>query len=165
MQCFIALGSNLDEPLQQVLRAAEALKKLPDTLFLRLSPCYQSPALTIVSQAGSIHPDYINSVAMLETELSPFQLLKELQKIEQKQGRIRLERWGNRAIDLDIVLYGDLVITTPELTIPHVELKKRAFVLYPLSDLVPHWIFPDGENIQSLKEKCLPNGIQCIGEK
>ena len=97
-------------------------------------------------------PDFINRVIALNTDLTPEQLLDELQAIENQQGRIRTIHWGPRTIDLDILLYGNETISTPRLTIPHPGLKDRAFFIYPLSEINPNLILPNGESIIMLKE-------------
>ncbi|MEX1056767.1 MAG: 2-amino-4-hydroxy-6-hydroxymethyldihydropteridine diphosphokinase, partial [Natronospirillum sp.] len=82
-------------------------------------------------------PDFVNAVAEISTSLSPTDLLSALQKMEHQQGRVRTEHWGPRTLDLDILLYGDQTIALPDLTVPHPEMLKRAFVLTPLLDLAP----------------------------
>ena len=151
---FIALGSNLNSPQNQLLIAIEELKKLPETAVIKVSSFYQSAPMGPQNQ-----PDFINCVVSLTTELNPWQLLEALQKLEQKQGRIRKERWGARIIDLDILLYGNETIQTPTLTIPHVGIKERAFVLYPLAEIAPNLLFPTGEDIATLLSRCSPNNL------
>lgn len=137
MKCYVGLGSNLDEPLIQVNRAIEALRRQPAIHLLRRSPWYGSKAVGPGDQ-----PDFINGVIELETSLEPRALLGVLQGIEQAQGRVRELRWGARTLDLDILLYGDLRHNTPDLQIPHPRLAERAFVLAPLADLAPDLAIP-----------------------
>lgn len=137
MKCYVGLGSNLDEPLNQVHRAIEALRQHPAIHLLRRSPWYGSKAVGPGDQ-----PDYVNGVIELETSLKPEALLTVLQGIEQAQGRVRELRWGARTLDLDILLYGDLCHNTPDLQIPHPRLAERAFVLAPLADLAPDLTLP-----------------------
>lgn len=155
MLAFIGMGSNLENPLQQIRMATTRLTQLPHTTFCQASSCYQSPPL-----GPSHQPDYINCVVAVETQLSPVQLLDCLQAIELEQGRVRLERWGPRTIDLDILLYGDQVIATTRLTVPHAGLPNRAFFLYPLMEIAPELILPNGESVAELKINCVPNGIR-----
>ena len=140
---YIALGSNLNHPAQQLLKALQALQQLPDTQLLACSSWYQNPAIGPGKQ-----PDYLNGVVKIETRLNPNDLLAELQNIELQQGRVRSERWGARPLDLDIVLYGDLVLDTEELTIPHPRMWERNFVLVPLAEIAPELRFADGSLIQ-----------------
>lgn len=147
MHVWIAIGSNLSSPLDHVQAALSALADVPETALLKVSPFYRTPPLGPQDQ-----PDYLNAVVLLDTRLAPEQLLDQTQRIELEQGRVRkAERWGPRTLDLDILLYGDQVINTPRLTIPHYDMKNRMFMLWPLYQLSPDLHFPDG---QPLKE-CL----------
>jgi len=128
---YIGLGSNLGDPLAQVRSGLQALAGLPHSRLLRSAGLYRSAPL-----GPSGQPDYINSVAALETELPPLELLCELQRIEDAHGRVRAERWGPRTLDLDLLLYGELQLDTPELVIPHPEIARRSFVLRPLGELL-----------------------------
>lgn len=130
---YVALGSNLDDPRQQVTAAFAALAQLPATRLVLRSRCYRSEPLGPQDQ-----PDYINAAAGLLTQLSPRQLFNELQAIESRLGRTRDgERWGPRRIDLDLLLYGELSVAEADLSIPHRGLTQRNFVLYPLCDIAP----------------------------
>lgn len=146
VRTYVALGSNIDDPQAQIQSALAALNNLPQTQFVCSSSLIISPPLPpVVDQ-----PDIINAVVALDTELAAIDLLHELQKIEHNQGRIRIVRWGPRSLDLDILLYGDLIINTPELTVPHPGIRLRNFVLYPLAEIAPTLILPTGETLQSL---------------
>lgn len=151
---FIGIGSNLQGPLDQVAIATQHLSQLPGCFFRRASSYYLSKPL-----GPSDQPDYINRVVHLDTILSPEELLNQLQALEQQQGRVRLGRWGPRIIDLDILLYGEQVIANERLTIPHVGLKERAFFIYPLAEIAPDLILPDGEKILVLKNACSCDSI------
>ncbi|OTA17057.1 2-amino-4-hydroxy-6- hydroxymethyldihydropteridine diphosphokinase [Xenorhabdus vietnamensis] len=146
---YIAIGSNLADPLQQVDSALAALKKLPDTTFVVRSSFYRTKPMGPQDQ-----PDYLNLAVALETQLSAEILLDYTQSIELEQGRVRKgERWGPRTIDLDIMLFGNQIITTERLTIPHYGLKQREFMLYPLAEIAPNLVFPDGETlVERLKQ-------------
>ncbi|MCW9698252.1 MULTISPECIES: 2-amino-4-hydroxy-6-hydroxymethyldihydropteridine diphosphokinase [unclassified Avibacterium] len=144
-QVYIALGSNLATPVQQLENALHALGQLPHSQLMRVSHFYQSKPLGPQDQ-----PDYVNAVACLATALSPLALLDELQRIEQEQGRVRLRRWGERTLDLDILLYGDDIIQSERLTIPHYDMQNREFVIVPLYDIAPNLILPDGKKIVDL---------------
>lgn len=136
---YIGLGSNLAEPIQQVRRACRALTQLPKTILQCHSSLYRSKPL-----ANMPHPDYINAVAVLQTELSPWDLLQQLQQLENQHGRVRVERWGARTLDLDILLYDQLELADPRLTVPHPGMLQRAFVLYPLYECCPNLVLPNG---------------------
>ncbi len=158
-QCFVALGSNLGDPLVQVMKAVEALQHLPDTRLLALSSFYRSVAI-----GPGVQPDYINGVAELDTGLTPHQLLVQLQQIEQQHKRVRTERWGPRTLDLDILLFGDQLLDEADLTIPHPRMQERNFVLYPLLSLVSEWQFPDGRSLSDLIKKCSDEGLSLVDE-
>ncbi len=155
--CFIALGSNLDQPLLQIQRALEALEILPHCQQLSCSRWYQSKAIGPGEQA-----DYINAVVQLETTLTPPALLQALQHIEHQQQRVRTQRWGPRTLDLDLLLYGQEVINHSSLTVPHPRLFQRNFVLYPLFDLCPDLHFPDGTSLRSRLDYCSQDGLNPV---
>jgi len=155
IRCFIGLGSNLDDPETQVHKATRALDADPDIRLQQLSPLYRNPAIGPGQQ-----PDYLNAVAELHTTLPAIDLLQTLQSIEDAQGRIRLERWGPRALDLDLLLYGTETIASAMLTVPHPRLRERAFVLYPLYDIAPDLVLPDGTSLSSLLDCCPDHDLQ-----
>ncbi len=132
IRSYIALGSNLDDPVRQVREAVNELRELPGTGFVTASSLYRSTPMGPANQ-----PDYINAVVALDTELSAHALLDALQAIEQTHGRQRgPQRWGPRTLDLDMLLYGTEQIENARLTIPHPGIAERAFVLYPLQEIV-----------------------------
>ena len=136
-QAFIALGSNLDNPIEQVQRAFGELAQLPETRLQRRSSFYRSAPVGRLDQ-----PDFINAVALVETALPPQQLLQALLDIEQRHGRVRESLNAPRTLDLDLLLYGDHVLTSPELTVPHPRVGQRAFTLLPLHELAPDLVIP-----------------------
>lgn len=143
VDCYIGIGSNLHHPMQQILTALDLLKTLPQTVIIKTSHLYQNPAM-VAKENPISQPDYINAVAWLQTTLEPQILLKHLQTLETQQGRQRThQRWSSRTLDLDILLYGDLKIELPHLSIPHRGLLERAFVLVPLCDCNPDLILPN----------------------
>lgn len=155
IRVYIALGSNLAQPLQQVNTALEALDHIPRTHLIVCSPFYRTKPLGPQNQ-----PDFLNAVVALDTQLPPEQLLDHTQAIERNQGRVRKdERWGPRTLDLDIMLYGDRVIDTDRLTVPHYGLKQREFMLYPLADITPDLVFPDGETLADCLKRVPENGM------
>jgi 2-amino-4-hydroxy-6-hydroxymethyldihydropteridine diphosphokinase len=157
MQAYIALGSNLNKPLSQIKQAITLLKNHPDLNVLKVSSLYQSRALTL---AGSIpQTDYINAVLLLETALVAEDLLTVLQDIEKQQGRVRGKKWSARTLDLDILLFGDKIITTERLLIPHPEMCKRNFVLFPLAEISPSITIPSNGLMSNLLEKLSFDGM------
>jgi 2-amino-4-hydroxy-6-hydroxymethyldihydropteridine diphosphokinase len=152
---YVALGSNLRNPESQLSTAVVALEALPDTRLDRVSGIYRSAAVGPGTQ-----PDYLNAVILLATRLSPTALLDALQQIEQDQGRIRDAHWGPRTLDLDILLYGDLQITSGRLTVPHPRMQQRDFVLYPLREISnTNLVLPDGSDIDTLLRQCPRDGL------
>ncbi|WP_319381876.1 2-amino-4-hydroxy-6-hydroxymethyldihydropteridine diphosphokinase [Thiomicrorhabdus sp.] len=144
---YIGLGSNLDHPVGQLQEALNALRHLPDTRVQAVSSFYGSTPLGPQDQ-----PDFINAVAELRTALSPEALLDALQAIETHQGRIKKRHWGERLIDLDILLYDELNFAGERLTIPHPQLALRDFVLVPLHELDSELNVPGCGSIQSLMD-------------
>lgn len=124
---YIGLGSNLGDSVQ-ILK--EAVVKLATLGQVRVSQLYQSPPMGPQDQ-----PHYVNAVVELVTDLAPLALLDHLQQFEQDAGRVRLRHWGERTLDLDLLLYGQEQIQTERLTVPHVGIFERDFVLIPLLDL------------------------------
>ncbi len=151
----MGLGSNLGDPAAQVKHAVEALGAVPATRLVACSRLYRSRPMGPQDQ-----PDYVNAVARLVTTLSPHALLDALQQIESARGRVRgPERWGPRTLDLDLLLYGEEVIGDARLTVPHAGLKERSFVLYPLFDIAPELILPDGTELKELLACCPRDGL------
>jgi len=143
---YIAIGSNLASPLEQMNAAVQALGDIPQTRVVALSSFYRTPPLGPQDQ-----PDYLNAAIALETALSAEALLDNTQRIELQQGRVRKEeRWGPRTLDLDIMLFGDAQIHTERLTVPHYDMKRRGFMLWPLFEIAPDLTFPDGEYLSAL---------------
>lgn len=134
---YIALGGNLGDPIGTQQSALEALDALPGIQLLKVSSYYRTAPVGLAAQ-----PDFINAVASLETTLSAPALLETLLDTERQFGRIRQQLNGPRTLDLDLLLYGDLVCTTPTLTLPHPRLHLRAFVLLPLAEIAPDLPLP-----------------------
>lgn len=154
VEAWIGLGSNLDDPLQQLARALAGLAALPGTTLVAQSPFYRSRPVGPQDQ-----PDFVNGVALLETRLSAEALLDELQALEQAHGRTRRQRWGPRTLDLDLLLFGDEIIVNARLTVPHPRLQERDFVLRPLLDIRPGLALPDGRAAARLLEECTGNEL------
>lgn len=158
IEVFVAIGSNLADPLGQARRAIAALATLPESELLQISHLYGSRPMGPADQ-----PDYVNAVARLHTRLGPLALLDELQRIEQAQGRVRKdERWGPRTLDLDLLLYGEEVIQHERLTVPHYGMKEREFVLLPLAEIAPSLVLPCGTPLTELVARCPRNGLAIL---
>lgn len=152
-EVYIGLGSNLSNPEQQVLKALDSLKTLPDTQLIARSELYFSRP-----QGPQDQPDFVNAVALLKTQLAPIALLDKLQALEQSQGKVKKRHWGERVIDLDILLYGNQTLQTERLVIPHPFMAERDFVLLPLAELSPDLTLPNHSNIKDLIS-ALPEGF------
>lgn len=146
---YIGLGSNLNDPVDQVTRAIAELDELPETATHSHSSLYQSKPM-----GGLDQPDYVNAVVRVDTGLNPEKLLAELQAIEATHGRVREERWGARTLDLDLLLYGSAIIDTPDLQVPHPGVGERGFVLYPLNEIAPDLEIPRLGTISDLVNNC-----------
>lgn len=149
-RAYIGIGSNLDDPIYQVRQALQALTGILSSCCVAQSPLYQSAPVG----GPPDQPDYINAVAALDTGLTPGQLLVVLQALELAQNRVRTVRWGARTLDLDLLLYDQLVSDDPHLTLPHPRLHERAFVLYPLYDIAPHLMIPGQGLLSELIANC-----------
>lgn len=137
---WLSLGSNMGNREEHLRQALMALRNHPHCVLELVSPVYQTAAWGKTGQ-----PDFYNCVAGIRTSLSAEALLDVLLEVERSLGRERLERWGPRTIDLDLLLYGTLQLTTNRLVVPHPELHRRRFVLVPLADVAPQVLHP-GEN-------------------
>lgn len=135
-RCYLGLGGNLTNelgtPKQHIYRAVKSLRDHANISHVRLSSLYASKPMGPQDQ-----PDFINAVVEIDTTLTPLQLLALCQQLEQAAQRVRLRRWGERSLDVDVLLYDDEVIKLPTLTVPHAGLRERNFVLIPLSELNP----------------------------
>jgi 2-amino-4-hydroxy-6-hydroxymethyldihydropteridine diphosphokinase len=159
----VALGSNqsndLGEPQAILGWAIEALARLPQTQLTAQSRWYRTVAV------GPPQPDYCNGCVLLETELPPHVLLDQMLGLESQMGRVRLERWGPRTLDLDLLFYGDWIIETPTLQVPHPRMTDRGFVLVPLAEVAPDWVHPElGETIAQLAQRVDRSGVVLIPE-
>ncbi|MEZ9522774.1 2-amino-4-hydroxy-6-hydroxymethyldihydropteridine diphosphokinase [Enterovibrio norvegicus] len=158
IRVYIAIGSNLGNPVEKASLAIDALKQLPNTQFVCCSSLYSSKPM-----GPSDQPDYVNAVAIVDTLLEPLDLLDQTQRIELEFGRERKdERWGPRTLDLDILLFGDLQINSERLTVPHYGMKVREFVLYPLAEIAPDLHLPDGSAVTDLVAVVNRNGLTAI---
>ncbi len=143
---YVGIGSNLDEPAEQVHRAFAALGDLRDTRLALASSLYRSAPI-----GPSGQPDYVNAVAALLTRLGAAELLKELLALESAAGRERGgERWGPRVLDLDLLVYGTQVVDAPGITVPHPRIAERNFVLLPLAEIAPSLTIPGRASVARL---------------
>lgn len=150
---LVGVGSNLGDREFLIRKAVEAMRDLPRTLVVRVSSLYDTEPVGEVDQ-----PAFLNAVVWLETTLEPRELLWQLLLIEKRMGRVRSQRWGPRPIDLDLLFYDDRQIEEPDLTVPHPEATRRAFVLMPLLELDPDFVHPiTGESIKKLIKRLPPN--------
>ncbi|MBL8498169.1 2-amino-4-hydroxy-6-hydroxymethyldihydropteridine diphosphokinase [Nitrosomonas sp. JL21] len=148
-RAFIALGSNLDNPIDQVQGAFEELAQLPHTSLIGRSSLYRSAPVGRLDQ-----PDFINAVACIETLLAPLELLHALLAIEQRHGRVRESLNAPRTLDLDILIYADLQCDDKALTLPHPRMVERGFVLKPLMEIAPECDIPGLGPIAPLSAAC-----------
>jgi 2-amino-4-hydroxy-6-hydroxymethyldihydropteridine diphosphokinase len=149
----IALGSNLGDSCTILESALQILHQPPRILVTDRSPWYRTKAV------GPPQPDYLNGAALLQVNLTPAELMNVLLQTESKFGRERRERWGPRTLDLDLLLFADRILNTPDLQIPHPRMRDRAFVLAPLAEIAPDWIEPvSGETIAALLQT-----VDCAG--
>lgn len=151
--CVIALGSNLGDSLNILKNAVNILANIENINLISQSSWYKTKPI------GPPQPDYINGCIVIKTDLQPGILLKKMLDIEQKFGRVRQEKWGARTLDLDLILYEDLIVKTPYLEIPHPRMRERGFVLIPLAEIAPNWIDP----VTNLTVIQLQKRINCAG--
>ncbi len=149
----VGLGSNLGDSYAILEAALKQLAVQPDISLQAQSPTYQTVAV------GPPQPNYLNLCALFATRLTPDRFLQVLLQTETQFGRVRRERWGPRLLDLDLLLFDDLILKKPNLQIPHPRLRERAFVLVPLSDIAPDWVEP----VSQLSIRDLVRQLDCAG--
>lgn len=146
-RAYVALGTNLGER-QENLELALQLLETNGVKVLQVSSFIETEPYGVTDQ-----PNFLNGACEVETELAPLELLRLLLKLELEMGRVRLRRWGERIIDLDLLLYEDVVMNTPELTLPHADMDNRTFVLEPMCELAPDLVHPVlGKTMRELLE-------------
>jgi 2-amino-4-hydroxy-6-hydroxymethyldihydropteridine diphosphokinase len=156
-KCAIALGSNLGNSLDILENSLTVLANIPGIEIEKTSSWYQTKPV------GNVEPqsDYLNGCAVLEVAQNPTELLTILYATEIQFGRVRRERWSARTLDLDLLLYDDLILDSPNLTIPHPRMHERAFVLVPLAEIAPNWIEPvSGMAIAKLLRSVDTSGVR-----
>lgn len=155
---YVALGSNLDQPVVQIERAFTALAQLPRTRLIARSRLYKTQPMGPQDQ-----PEFINAAAGLLTMLAPRELLVELKSLERELGRAEpVVRWGPRVIDLDLLVHADARISENDLTVPHPGLPDRNFVLYPLRDLAPELLVPGHGRVSQLAARVGGAGLALL---
>ena len=147
---YVGVGANLGDPIAQVHSARQALQHHPGLREIAFSRLYRS-----IPMGPADQPDYVNAVMAVETALAPLELLRILQEVEARHGRVRSrERWGPRVLDLDLLLYGEEVIETDTLRVPHPGIGDREFVLVPLAEIAPELVIPGKGALRDLIEAC-----------
>lgn len=154
---YIALGSNLQDPVKQVTKAFKAIATLAGTQLIACSSLYKTAPVGYDHQ-----PDFINAVAKVETQLPPVALLRQLLAVEAGFGRERPFPNAPRILDLDLLLYGDVRMQTPELTLPHPRMHERGFVLLPLAEIAPDLVLTDGQSVVELAKNIQQEDIQIL---
>ncbi len=155
-RAFVGLGANLGEPGRAIAGAIRAIAVLPDTHLVAVSSLYRS------APVDALGPDFLNAVAQILTSLEPLALLHALQAIESGQGRERPYRNAPRTLDLDLLLYDDLVLQGPALELPHPRMHSRAFVLRPLSELDPTLRIPGRGALDALLRECAGQRVEAV---
>jgi 2-amino-4-hydroxy-6-hydroxymethyldihydropteridine diphosphokinase len=152
--CAIGLGSNLGDSRSILDSAIDRLKSHAQIDITAVSSWY------LTAPIGPPQPDYLNGCATIQTSLEPLELLNILHSIESEFGRVRQEIWGARTLDLDLLLYDNLIIDLPTLQIPHPRMLERAFVMVPLAKIAPNWLEPkSGDSIATILNKLEYSGI------
>lgn len=159
VDAWIGIGSNLDDPADQVKTALAELAALEGCSLQAASSLYASPPMGPPDQ-----PDYVNAVARLRTGLPALALLEALQAVEQRHARVRTRHWGPRTLDLDLLLYAQSVIDNPRLTVPHPGIAGRNFVLYPLAELDRTLMIPGLGVVERLLYDCPAAGLRKLEE-
>jgi len=157
---FVALGSNLEDPVAQVRAGLRALAALPRTRLIAASSLYRSPPAGYHDQ-----PDFVNAVAQIETHLAPRALLDALLAIERSHGRVRDFPNAPRTLDLDILLYGKDAICETGLRIPHPRMLERPFVLVPLAEIAPATVVPGAGPVAQLAAKVDATGMVRLSDE
>ncbi|MEE8601589.1 2-amino-4-hydroxy-6-hydroxymethyldihydropteridine diphosphokinase [Euzebya tangerina] len=157
---FLGLGGNMSDRIYYLNRAVRFLDADPEVEIDDISSVYQTEPV------GPSEDPFYNVAVRVLTRLSPLRLLRACQQVEDLLGRVRTVRWGPRTIDVDVLLYGDRVITTSTLTVPHPELTGRAFAMVPLLEVATGWQLPDGRSLASVIADLAPiEGVQAIGRQ
>lgn len=160
VSAFLGLGSNLGDRAGNIKEALRRLSEIPGIKVEKVSSLYETEPMGLLEQ-----PNFINAVAKIKTNLSPTDLLAAVLKIEHGIGRVRTVRWGPRIIDIDILMYNNVSINTPELIIPHPRMQERAFVMIPLYEIAPDLRLQDGRGIREAVESLRGQTVHKIGQE
>ena len=156
----MGLGSNLDDPRARITEACAALAELASSRFVLASSLYRTPPFGPVAQ-----PEFVNAVAALLTQLSPQEFLAALKQIEARMGRAApIVRWGPRRIDLDLLVYGDVSLEEPDITVPHPGIPERAFVLVPFAEIAPDLLVPRAGRVSMLLGRVDSSAVMRLDE-
>lgn len=156
---FLGLGSNLGDPKANLCEAVQRLSARPDLQLLRVSSLYLTAPIGYTDQ-----PDFLNAAAIVETDLEPDDLLAAIHVIENDMGRTRNFRYGPRVIDIDVLVYDSVVVSKPDLTVPHPSMMDRAFVMEPLAEIAPDLALPDGRTPQGVLPELGDQGVVRLPE-
>ena len=151
---FIALGSNLENPKEQVKKGILSIKQIEGVRILNESNLYETPPVGILDQ-----PNFVNAVIKINSNLGPYEILNELLNIENIAGRVRIDKNGPRTLDLDILLFNNLILNEKKLTIPHPRMHERLFVLIPLRDIDEAIVIPNHGAVIDIINKLTPENI------
>lgn len=162
---FIALGSNLQQPRSQVMQALDELAQLPKSRLLKHSSLYRTAPLDTNNRRYDDQPEFINAVAEVETGLPPLQLLQAILAIEGRHGRERPYPNAPRVLDMDLLLYDDMVMNSAELTLPHPRMHQRGFVLLPLAEIAPALAIGEHGSAAQLAQSCPDQGVRRIADQ
>lgn len=157
-RAFLGLGSNVGDSRRTLRWAVERVDGLPGTRVVARSALYRTAPVGRAGQA-----DFLNQVIQIETRLSPWDLLAAVLEVERQGGRVRRERWGPRTLDIDVVWYDNVVVSEPDLEIPHPRLEERRFVLEPLSELAPDLLLPSGRTVGEALERVAAQRVEKLG--
>ncbi|MBK6402773.1 MAG: 2-amino-4-hydroxy-6-hydroxymethyldihydropteridine diphosphokinase [Rhodocyclaceae bacterium] len=160
IRAFVALGSNLGNPVQTIEDAVDAMAALRGSLLAAISSLYRTAPVGLRNQ-----PDFINAVVALDTRLSPRDLLDELFALEARFGRQRTVRNAPRTLDLDLLLHGDTVQDDPDVTLPHPRMRERAFVLAPLAEIAPELVIPGRGPVTELLAACADQRVHALARQ
>lgn len=144
VKVYFSVGSNLGDRVENLAQVIKIFSRDDRVMLARNSSVYETSPIGLESQ-----PDFLNVVFEGHTELEPRDLLCYIKSVEKEIGREKTVRWGPRVIDIDILTYGDQIVEQEDLMIPHVRMKYRAFVLIPLAEICPDFVFPDGSRIET----------------
>ena len=156
---FLGLGSNLGDKEANIREALGRLARHPNVRLEQVSSLYETAPIGFTEQ-----PDFVNAVVLIETRLSPVDLLHAVLGIENDMGRVRNRHWGPRVIDIDLLLFNNTEMDTPELTLPHPRMMERAFVMAPLAEIAPDLELPGGRKPQDVLEDLKGQRVRRLAE-